>query len=119
MSKRLSFPARVFLLRGGALAAYGAVGGAVADVAALPAASAAGAPLEPRSVQHSPARGAWLLFFRALGAAGDGGAHDRVRVRVYQGVVLAPRPPASPPPPQARSSDGGRALALARAALQR
>ena len=73
MSKRLVFPACAFLLSGGALAAYGVVGGAVAEVAALPAANAERQPLEPRSVAFSAARGAWLLFFRALGAAG--GAH--------------------------------------------
>lgn len=72
MSKRLTFPARAYLLSDTALVAYGAVGGAVAPVAALPAANAAGQALEPRCVLHSPVRGAWLLFFRTVGAAGAG-----------------------------------------------
>lgn len=66
------FPTRAFVLSGGALAAYGVVGGTVAEVAALPAANAARQALEPRSVAFSAARGAWLLFFRALGGAASG-----------------------------------------------
>ena len=72
MSKRLVFPTRTFVLSGGALAAYGLVGGTVAEVAALPAANAARQALEPRSVAFSAPRGAWLLFFRALGGAASG-----------------------------------------------
>ena len=70
-SRRLTFPRQVHLLDNGSLSAYSLLSGRTAQVAPLPASSAAGQEQAPVSLVHSPKQSAWLVFYQVQASAGD------------------------------------------------
>ena len=68
VSKRLTFPRRLYFLDNYDLAAFTPHNSQAAPVAALPTANAGRAKLAPTGLAHSPKRLAWLIFFHVVGS---------------------------------------------------
>lgn len=88
VSKKLSFPRRMYFLDNYDLAAFTPHTGQAAPVAALPTANAGRAKLAPVSLLHSPKRLAWLLFFQVVGIPGSSDSSKAGAQRSCHGPVV-------------------------------